>query len=56
MVVGGSVEVRPQMMRSFGTAEPVLGMLPVTVDASTSKSVVAVLGLGNGFAAMLVLL
>jgi hypothetical protein len=40
-------------MVSFAAAEP---MLPVTVDASTLKSIAAVLGLGNGFAAMLVLL
>jgi hypothetical protein len=41
-----------QAMVLFATAEPVLGMLPVTVAASTVKVAVSVLGLGNGFAAM----
>jgi hypothetical protein len=43
-----------QAMVLFATAGP---MLPVTVAASTVKvAVVSVLGLGNGFAAMLSLL
>jgi len=45
--------VLSQSMVLFATAGP---MLPVTVAASTVKVDVSVLGLGDGFAAMLSLL